>query len=307
MKKVQVFILTYNRPEFIINALESVIKQTYENIEIIVSDNSTNFITYELIKKNYSNLKYVHRTPTLEPIQHFNTILKEVTADYFMLFHDDDIMCNNMVSSLVNEINKNEKVVAVGTNAFVVVNNQLQNNLFRAKKNKYQIITNRTELARNYLINSIVPFPSYLYKKSIANKLVFNSQNGGKYTDVAFLLNLCDLGPIINLETPLMYYFFHKNQDSSNFDYFAISSLTNYIIKTTNYNRKDRVILRYRALHIYTYILNNLCDSSQSYFGWRNKKIILIMFFIYPFNYFIKLLIKLVYKKIINLLKSNML
>ncbi len=55
---------TYNRPEYFKEALESVINQTYRNIEIIIGDDSTNDETENLIKENYlnnyDNIKYYH-------------------------------------------------------------------------------------------------------------------------------------------------------------------------------------------------------------------------------------------------------
>ncbi|RUT63328.1 hypothetical protein C1149_16050 [Clostridium botulinum] len=61
---VSVLIPTYNRPEYFKEALESVINQTYRNIEIIIGDDSTNDETENLIKENYlnnyDNIKYYH-------------------------------------------------------------------------------------------------------------------------------------------------------------------------------------------------------------------------------------------------------
>lgn len=45
--------MTYNRPDCVINAIESVRKQSFTNFTLIVSDNSTNSLTEELIRKTY--------------------------------------------------------------------------------------------------------------------------------------------------------------------------------------------------------------------------------------------------------------
>ena len=60
MDKIQVFILTHNRPTKIQFSIDSVLKQTYKNIELIISDNSTNEDTEKLLAKNYFNkFKYI--------------------------------------------------------------------------------------------------------------------------------------------------------------------------------------------------------------------------------------------------------
>ncbi len=44
---IQVYILCYNRPKFVKEAVASVLKQSYLNFEVIVSDNSTNNEVFE--------------------------------------------------------------------------------------------------------------------------------------------------------------------------------------------------------------------------------------------------------------------
>ena len=58
--KVLVMIPTFNRPGYFKIALESALNQTYRNLEIVVSDDSTNDLTKELIQEYLldSRLKY---------------------------------------------------------------------------------------------------------------------------------------------------------------------------------------------------------------------------------------------------------
>ena len=54
---VSVLIPTYNRPNFFKLALESVLAQSYPNIEIIICDNSTNEETANLIEESVQQAK----------------------------------------------------------------------------------------------------------------------------------------------------------------------------------------------------------------------------------------------------------
>ncbi|MBQ7628766.1 MAG: glycosyltransferase family 2 protein, partial [Selenomonadaceae bacterium] len=58
---VTVIIPTFNRPKYFKLALESALNQTYRNIEVVVSDNSTEDDTENLMQdyiKNDSRIKY---------------------------------------------------------------------------------------------------------------------------------------------------------------------------------------------------------------------------------------------------------
>jgi len=69
--KVSVIIPTYNRPQLVKRAVESVLKQTYQNFEIIIMDGSPNDETEKFIQQYLtdSRIRYFH-----EPDTHTNTV-----------------------------------------------------------------------------------------------------------------------------------------------------------------------------------------------------------------------------------------
>ena len=50
MNLVTILIPTYNRPQYLKFALESVLNQTYQNLEIVISDNSPNDETESMLQ-----------------------------------------------------------------------------------------------------------------------------------------------------------------------------------------------------------------------------------------------------------------
>ena len=59
---ISVIIPTYNREKLISRALESVVNQTYKDIEIIVIDDNSNDNTEEVVReyiKRYNFIKYI--------------------------------------------------------------------------------------------------------------------------------------------------------------------------------------------------------------------------------------------------------
>ena len=179
MPLIQVFIATHNRPSLVLNAISSALNQHFDSFDVIVSDNSTNDQTEILLTQiEDKRFYYKRRRPSLPVIDHLNAILKEVTADYFMIFHDDDLMNSNMLQELYKNIISNKDIIAVGGNAKIVSPDIFPNKLMLKRENGNLIISSRDQMAHQYLIRrGIVPFPSYLYKCKVAKKLKFNLNN----------------------------------------------------------------------------------------------------------------------------------
>ena len=191
MSEIQVFIPTYNRPALVLNAIRSALSQDFDSFEVIVSDNSTNDETeIHLAQFEDKRLRYIRRRPSLPVIDHFNAILGEVTAEYFMIFHDDDIMHPDLMKTLYAKLRQNVNALAIGSNAKVIKDGYLQ------KKNYYPdlkddiIISKRDEMIKRYLLYHMVPFTSYLYKLERAGKMRFESEKGGKYCDASFIIDI---------------------------------------------------------------------------------------------------------------------
>lgn len=92
---VSILIPTYNQPKFFQEALESALLQTYQNIEILVGDDSTNEDTKKLIRpylKKHSNLKYFYHDGKIPRGggQNMAFLLNHCSGEFVnYLLHDD--------------------------------------------------------------------------------------------------------------------------------------------------------------------------------------------------------------------------
>lgn len=92
---------TYNRADrFLRPALERALAQTWDDLEIIVSDNCSTDNTAEIVA-SYSDprVRYVRQESNIGANNNFNFCLEEAKGDYFLLYHDDDEIDPDMVSS----------------------------------------------------------------------------------------------------------------------------------------------------------------------------------------------------------------
>jgi glycosyltransferase involved in cell wall biosynthesis len=291
---IQIFILTHNRPDKLVHSIDSVLKQEVVkcNYEIIVSDNSTNNETEKLIQERYgtvSQLRYRRRSP-MTSIDHFNTVLLEITADFFMLFHDDDTMFPKMVETLYNEMIKDDKLLATGSNAKLIQNEKVLRNFFN--KSTDVNIENVDELVTAYLDYYHAPFPSYMYRKYVAENIRFDVKKGGKYCDVSFLLDISTNGAIKMLKEPLMRYFLHEGQDSASHICEQQEQLILYLAKVSSFTKDSTLIMKHRIINFYIKVSRLEKPISKS----RWKKIHGIFFKYSPFYLLPRIIVKRILK-----------
>lgn len=217
MKDLTVFVLTHNRGEMLIETIDSILCQTCHDFQFVVSDNSSNDETKKILEERNLIDRFIYRKRDHEysSLDHFNICLSEVNTNYFILFHDDDVMMPNMIELLYNEAISNS-FVAIGTNSYFIRNHKYSKckSLHNQKKN---MILDKKLMVQQYCKGTIVPFPSYIYNKSMVDELKFQD-DVGKYSDVTWLLRLCDKGNVLWLSHPLMYYRIHNLQDSKVYD-----------------------------------------------------------------------------------------
>lgn len=250
---VSVIIPTYNRLNYLLEALDSVLKQKLEDkysFSIIVSDNSTNSDTEKHFSSNlYPNVKYIKRYPTITPgLKHFNTILEEVDTDFFMIFHDDDIMMENMIAKLLACFSLS--TVAVSSNAYILRNNKRTKTTLVPNVCAPVLINTKKELLTCFMTGCGSPFPGYLYRR-IVSQMRFDFTRYNKYGDLPFTVGTLDYGSIYLTREPLFYYRLHNGQDSFCGDFVGKSRLIHFVVKETGYSRKDKHIVHWRLANIY--------------------------------------------------------
>jgi len=246
---IQVFILSYNRPDYLIQSLNSVLQQDCERFSVIVSDNSTNGETSRRIRQiEHPGLQYIRRVPSVSSLEHYATVLREASAAYFMLFHDDDLMEPGCLRILSSTLDAFPSAAAVSANAQVFWDQGggPGRRMFRQKA-RYRFFSSAAELAQRYLaFEGIAPFPSYMYRRRLVEGLDLQAEEGGQTADVSFLLKILGRGEIIWVNHTVMQYRKHPGQDSQGPSLRDMRSLLRFISANTGIARSSRAMKYYR-------------------------------------------------------------
>ena len=115
---VSVVIPTHNRDNLICRAVDSALKQTYKDIEIIVVSDGSDDRTDEIMKKyesRFSNLKFISYFPGQGGNHARNTGIKNSRGEYIAFLDDDDEWHEDKIQLQIDFLNKNPGIGLVCT------------------------------------------------------------------------------------------------------------------------------------------------------------------------------------------------
>ncbi len=110
MPLVSVGLPTRNRAELLPRALESLLGQTYRNIEYIISDNASTDATPDIIHSfalKDSRIRSIRQERDINGMENHEFVLREARGKYFMWANDDDWWSPRFVEKLVDVLEKN--------------------------------------------------------------------------------------------------------------------------------------------------------------------------------------------------------
>lgn len=135
-RKVTVIIPTYKRAKYIERAINSVLQQTYKNVEIIVVDdnnaNTEDRRNMQKIMKKYENnskVIYLMHEKNKNGAAARNTGLRAAKGDYITFLDDDDYFLQDRIAILVDELEKNKKYNAAFTGVIFTTNGKITKKL----------------------------------------------------------------------------------------------------------------------------------------------------------------------------------
>jgi glycosyltransferase involved in cell wall biosynthesis/precorrin-6B methylase 2 len=120
-EKVSVIISTYNRVHYLPQCLESVLNQTYPNIEIFVVNDGSTDDTDEMIKPYLNDISYIKKENGGKASA-LNIALPKTSGKYVWIFDDDDIALPKKLEMDVRLFRKNPDVGVVHSHGYMFDN-----------------------------------------------------------------------------------------------------------------------------------------------------------------------------------------
>lgn len=106
MEKISIIIPTYNNAKYLVRCIDSILNQTYKNIEIIIVDDGSTDNTKDILKKyDYKSINYIYQKNRGVSSAR-NKGLQNSSGEYIMFLDSDDFYdcnyCKKMLKALIN-------------------------------------------------------------------------------------------------------------------------------------------------------------------------------------------------------------
>ncbi len=229
---ISIIIPCYNAEKTIKRCLESVISQTYKNIEIVIINDGSIDKTDSIIKKyiNDNRIKYYNRSNHgIGKTRNFG--IKEATGEYITFLDSDDYLPNDAIDNLYKLAQKNKLDL-------VVSDYYVDNKNIKSEKIKSFPITNIKNNPNLIFDINLAPW-NKLYKKELIENIKF--EENLKYEDAPFVIeSIIKAKRIGKIDKETYYYVVNPNsettiRDERIFDIFKILDIIGRLVE----NKKE--------------------------------------------------------------------
>jgi glycosyltransferase involved in cell wall biosynthesis len=207
-EKISVIMNCHNSTDFLDLAIESVINQSYSNIEIVFIDNSSDPLVFDIISKYFSEtVKYVY-LDNLVPLGEARNIgIHTSTGDFITFLDCDDLWESSRIEKMLE--------IALETKSNFLTSETKQISLTGEIKDIYHSFSKQHYSFYECIYNFNILILSVLIKKDfIVNNQIFFDKNLQLLEDYDFFLRLCKIEPPFYISTVYNYYRHHPKMTS---------------------------------------------------------------------------------------------
>lgn len=305
---VSVIIPVYNTEQYIVECIDSIINQTYSNIEIIIINDGSTDNSLEILKEfdsNYSNIKLISQENMGNSVAR-NRGIEESKGEYIYFLDSDDYILPNTFSNLIELMENHElDLIRFAAESFLDgIDKKINKKQYDFQKyfKKGKVYGNKEFLSINIKAFSSSPC-LYIMRRGLLIKNKLRFQPGIMHEDELFTLEL-----FLNTKSVMydsnFYYKRRYRKDSimtseSNdknkfsFDsYFIVAKHLNELLMKYK-NPTESKLIKCRIRPVYYILLNKKIDEI-----YKKESLIKVegISEFYKFYYFLKYKIKRIIK-----------
>ena len=262
---VSVIIPVFNGALYLIEAVDSVVKSTYKNIEIILIDDGSKDASKELchmLEKKYENVHFYSRGKNRGLGRVLNFALRKANGELICRLNQDDIMLPHRIEIQVKFFQSHPDVVAVGSWIEIFEEN--------GKKQIVKFLKTDAEIKKAWLIVSPFADPSVMYHKSAVIKAGLYKQEFWPGDDTHLWYRMGMIGKLANIQKPLVEVRYHRG--AASVMYFRKLTESTYRMHRWTHAHIQKASLFVQLFWIMQYILGMTLPADFNWHAYRIMK-----------------------------------
>jgi glycosyltransferase involved in cell wall biosynthesis/septal ring factor EnvC (AmiA/AmiB activator) len=218
MPKVSVVMASYNHEKYVAETIESVLSQTYQDFEFIITDDGSSDKTVEVIKRFADpRIKLFCFSNNQGACAAINNCLKEAKGEYIAVINSDDAWLPDKLEKQVIFLDEHPETGAVFSYAQFI--DDCGNDLgYEHIYSQIFIQPNRTRfewLRHFFLSGNCLCHPSVLIRKHCYNEVGFYDERFAQLPDFDFWIRLCMKYDIFIMPENLVKFRLRQNQENA--------------------------------------------------------------------------------------------
>lgn len=227
LKLVSVLIPTYNVEEYVEKAVESILNQTYENLEIIIVDDCSTDGTYKILEglsKKDSRIKLFSNSKNSKIAYTLNRAWEQSSGEYLARMDGDDISLPDRIERKIKFLQDNTEYDLVGSSIQSI--------------DEFGNIIGSSKFSSNHkVLKKTLKYSSPVAHIWLAKRKVYEKLNG--YREISGCED----------------YDFLLRMDTEGFKFTNLENYFGYQVRIHNKNTNSRMGLKQRKMHQYVYSL----------------------------------------------------
>ena len=254
---VSVIVNCHNGEKYLSKSINSILNQTYKNLEIIFCNNKSKDNSEKILKSfKDKRIKYFKTNKYMKLYEARNFAIKKSSGKFISFLDVDDYWVPSKIQKQMELFKKNNKLTLVYSNCYI-----LRNRSNSIKKFVNQILPTGI-ITQNLLDHYKMPILTVVIKKKFFKKRIFNK----KYEiigDFDLFVDLSIKNQVDCVQQPLAYYRVHESNFSRKKIDVFVKEFENWIELNKNLKKMKSysfqgVFLQVQVLKIKKYFLENL-------------------------------------------------
>ena len=154
VSKVSIILPNYNSSKTIKKTINTVLRQTYKNWELIIIDDGSDSITKKILYKyqNKKKIKIYFLKKNKGAAYCRNLAIKKSNSDYIAFIDSDDLWKKNKLKLQINFMKKNNYFFTYTYYKTFKINSSVKNNIIMPMKFNFKSFTKNTSIATSAMI-----------------------------------------------------------------------------------------------------------------------------------------------------------